>query len=479
MATLSDLQTRQAEIKTRLREIDSAADGERFTDAQTDEWNALNAELEELRKHVEELEARQARIQELSRAGSVEEEERVTYTRGVKKGRVPEDPSDLMAYRQAARSLDDLHAAYKEGALRLNERMVPANSEADREASQERIEKLVRNVDSDQDPALSRRIIATSGETYKRAWGKYVAGTPRNADEERALSLTSASGGYAVPYTLDPTIILTSAGVINPVRGFARTETITGNNWIGVSSTGVTAAYSAEATEASDNAPTLVQPSANVEKAQAFIPFSIEIGGDWGSLQSEMARLFADAKDTLENTQFLTGLGHASNVPQGLIAVGGATAVVSTATTAVFAVADLYSLEAALSPRFRARGRFVGNKAAFQKVRQFDTGGGASLWVQLAYDQPGTLLGYPAHEWSAYSSATTTSGSTIMTFGDFSNFLIIDRVGMDVELIPHLFSTANNRPSGQRGLYSYWRNTSYVLTPGLQANSGFVSLKVL
>jgi hypothetical protein len=30
-------------------------------------------------------------------------------------------------------------------------------------------------------------------------------------------------------------------------------------------------------------------------------------------------------------------------------------------------------------------------------------------------------------------------------------------LGMTVELVPHLFVTANNRPSGQRGLYCYWR----------------------
>ena len=29
---------------------------------------------------------------------------------------------------------------------------------------------------------------------------------------------------------------------------------------------------------------------------------------------------------------------------------------------------------------------------------------------------------------------------------------------MDVELIPHLFGTANNYPTGQRGLYARWRN---------------------
>lgn len=481
MANLTDLQTRQTEIRSRLAEIDKEADGERFTADQSAEWNNLNEELEGNREHIEELEARQKRVEELTIAGSVEPEPMRSYNRAATKKIVPDDLSDITAYRQHAGNIDELHDGYREGALRLVERMVPVGNKVDREGTQERLDTLLRTVDSPSDRALAQRIIKTSSPLYERAWAKYIqhGRDGLSPDESRALSLTSSAGGYAVPYTLDPTVILVSTGYKNPVRDLARNITITGNNWIGITSTGVTASYGAEVTETSDNAPTLVQPSANVEKAQAFIPMSIEITQDWGAVQAEMGALFADAKNVLENTQFLTGLGHSSNAPQGLIAVGGATAVVSTATSATFAVADLYSLEAALNVRFRDNATIVGNNAAFQKIRQFDTAGGANLWTQLSYNEPATLLGYPVREWSAFSSALTTSGSTILTFGDFSKFLIIDRVGMDVELIPHLFATANNRPSGQRGLYAYWRNTSYVATPGLQANSGFVSLKLL
>lgn len=484
MEALTKLRERQAEVRSRLAEIDADAGGAQFTDSQRDEWNTLNGELEANEKHIAELEARAQRLDEIARnpEGRVESETRTQFSRGLPK-LVPDDPSDIAAYRNMARDMDQLHQGYQEGALRLVERMVPGNPDANREKAQERVESLLRHVDDPSDREIARRVIVTSGGTYQRAWGKYIVNRPRTREEEdslsRALSLTTTAGGYAVPYTLDPTIILTSAGVINPVRGLARQVTISGNTWYGVSSTGVTASYGAEVTEASDNAPTLVQPSANVEKAQAFIPMSIEISEDWQGIQAEMSRLFADAKDTLENTQFLTGLGHGSNAPQGLIAVGGATAVVSTAATATLAAADVYSLIQAVSPRFRARGQFVANRAFYDKVRQFDTSGGANMWVQLAYDRPATLVGYQAHEWSAYSSALTTSGSTIATFGDFSNFVIIDRVGMNVELIPHMFATANNRPSGQRGLYCYWRNTTSVVTPGLQANSAFVSLKLL
>lgn len=478
MASVTDLQTRQASISTRLREIDADADGAPFTDSQRDEWNALNEEFEANRKQIEELEARAKRLAELVDRDSVETEQRMVTQRGGRnRKRVPDDPTDMQAYRSLAGSIDELHNSYKEGALQIIERMDTPVPGTDKEGTQGHLERLLKVVDHPEERALARRVITTSSPAYERAFGKKLAGQHLSSEEERALSLTVGAGGYAVPYSLDPTVILVSNGQVNPVRSFARVETITGTTWQGISSTGITAAYAAEATEASDNAPTLVQPSATVEKAQAFVPYSIEIGQDWGGLVAEVGMLLADAKDDLESSSFLTGLGHSSNAPEGLLV--GATAVVTSATTAVFAVADLYSLENALGPRFRSRGRFVGNKAAYQKIRQFDTGGGGSLWVQLAYDEPATLLGYPAHEWSDYSSAVTTSASTILTFGDFSKFLIVDRVGMDVEVIPHLFATANNRPSGQRGLYCYWRNTSEVLTPGLQANSAFVSLKLL
>ena len=56
----------------------------------------------------------------------------------------------------------------------------------------------------------------------------------------------------------------------------------------------------------------------------------------------------------------------------------------------------------------------------------------------------------------------TVPTNTVATIGDFNQFMIIDRVGMSVELIPHLFHTFNSLPSGQRGLFAYWRNTSDV-----------------
>ena len=489
MAALSvaDIDARVEECRNQIKALDAAAAGERFSEEQKDEWNTLNSEIAELQEQRAELVARQEVVAKLfgEDRGEREEPQRRSNPRVTTRKSLPDDLTAIHEYRNHNQTYDQLQKAYRDGARKLVERMVPAFEAADEDATKARLEKLLNGIDQANDGqeqgTLARRIIATSSEAYERAFAKIVSNKAHamTPEEQRAASLTTTAGGYAVPVTLDPTVILYGGGYVNPIRQVADVRTITGNTWEGVNTAGVVAGYGAEATEASDNAPTLAQPTANVEKAFAFIPFSIEIGQDWGAFQSEMGELFADAKTTLENTKFLTGLGHSSTEPQGLIAVGGYTAVVTTSTTAAVLAADIYSLEAALHVRARNAQRtcFFGSKSFYQKVRQLDTGGGANLWVQLQNSNPAELIGYPAYEWSAYS--TVASGNTVASFGDPSRFLIVDRVGMDVELIPHMFATANNRPSGQRGLYAYWRNTSAIKNPSLGANSAFYSLKAL
>jgi predicted phage gp36 major capsid-like protein len=267
---------------------------------------------------------------------------------------------------------------------------------------------------------------------------------------------------------LDPTVLLKSNGQVNPFRQIARVETISGSNvWSGVASDGVTAQFTAEATEATDGSPVLAQPTVNVEKAQAFVPFSIEIGEDWSGLTSELSRLFADAKDQLEAQKFTTGLGHGSNQPQGLL-VGGDGDRKHLSGDHDLGRRRLRAVgrSPAAVPAERQLGRHeddVRQGAAAGRAgehRTGDLGGRAAVLRQLAYEA------------STYQSSTVV-GNTAITVGDFSRFLIVDRVGLQVELVPHLFGTVNNYPTGQRGLYAYWRTSSAVLTP-----NAFRSLKV-
>jgi predicted phage gp36 major capsid-like protein len=71
----------------------------------------------------------------------------------------------------------------------------------------------------------------------------------------------------------------------------------------------------------------------------------------------------------------------------------------------------------------------------------------------------GPLLGKNVEEWSSMTAAVTT-GSKWAIYGDFRNFLITDRLGFSVELVPHLFGATNRLPTGQRGLLGLWRSGS-------------------
>ncbi len=97
--------------------------------------------------------------------------------------------------------------------------------------------------------------------------------------------------------------------------------------------------------------------------------------------------------------------------------------------------------------------------AIVNKIVQFETAAGARLFPETA---DGRLLRRPLFENSAMTAVTTT-GALFLLYGDLSRFVIVDRIGLEIELIPHLFDTTNNRPTGQRGLYAYWRNGSKLI----------------
>lgn len=464
--TIEELRAARDDLKTQVAEIDAEYAGDRFPEDVKTRWNTLNGEIDDHESRIDELEARSKRVEELANDPAHREREQDFTTRRSDSVR-GDNIYDLSTVR---RSYDDPETEGRElrdRALKAIETMRPKHPDVSKEEAQKNVERLL-DTDSE-DGRFARYLLTVGSPTYKRAFGKALAGTMLSRDEqvamesakyaERALSLTGASGGFAVPFELDPTILNTSSGVLNPIRQASKVIQITVDEWRGVTSTGITATYEAEATETTDNAPTLVQPTISTEKAQAFVPFSIEVGQDWTNLQSSMAELIQDAKDTLEAAKFITGTG--TNEPFGVIT--GATTTVNATAGGVFTLANLYALKNALPPRYRPRAAFMGDGAILDKIRQFDTvGSSASIWVDnLQDDRAGTLLGKPVFEASEMTDVTTV-GAKFLLYGDFSRFVIVDRVGLNVEVIPHLMG-ANRRPTGQRGLYAYWRNGAKVV----------------
>jgi len=464
--TVEEREARQGEIKARLSEIDTEYNGAALPDEARAEWDSLNDEHETNERAIADAMDRRERLRAL--ADNPAATERVsnrragygTSSRSGSSARRPDNIYDLSAIRQEARSIDDLPQLYRDRAMRAIEQARFPGSE-DRQAAQTQAERVLNKV-ADANGDLARRMLVTGSPVYERAFGKYCMALSTNGlttEEQRALAVgAGATGGFAVPFQLDPTIILTNNGSVNPLRQIARVETIVGKEWDGVTSAGVTVSRAAEAAEAADNSPTLGQPTVKAERVQGFIPFSIEVDQDWSSLQAQMTTLLADAKDVEEADSFVNGSG-VSPAANGLIATLNAS---SNVTANTFTVGSIYALEDALPDRFLDNARFLAHRSIYNLARQFDTAGGANLWVRLAEGLPPELIGYPAHRTSAMPDGTLSVADRYLLLGDFRQFLIVDRVGMTVDVVPHLFG-ANRRPTGQRGLYAFWRNNSKVL----------------
>ncbi len=466
--TVEERSARQSEIRARLAELDNEFAGAEMDGESQTEWNSLESEYDAHERAIAASNARRERLAALDPERQGESPARQSgRTAPNVAPRKPENIYDLADIRQQARSVDDVARLTTDYARRAIEQARFPGVE-DRSKSQAHVARLLDTKD-DENATLARRILATGSPTYDRAFGKAVKASRTDgltAEEQRALSLgTDSAGGFAVPFDLDPTIILTSDGVVDPLRQIARVEQIVGKQWQGVTSAGVTASRAAEAAQSSDNAPTLGDETVDTTRVHGFVPFSMELELSWSAIKSEITMLLADAKATEEADSFINGDGAAPN-PNGLLdATVGITAG-SNVTANTFSSSVLYDLEEALPPRFRNKAVWLGNRAVYNATRQLDTGGGADLWVRLADGQPAQLIGYNHYEASEMvAAAAGTINDRYLVLGDFSKFLIVDRLGMNVELIPHLLG-ANQRPTGQRGIYAIWMNNCKVLVPG-------------
>ncbi len=474
MAKRETLESRLAAIAEEAEELIEQQRNEvdlPVEDQDEEAFEAREAQLEEFNTERLEIEGELKRLDRLDKLAKTKRSLVDGVDVRVNKNR---DPFDLNEIRYNT-PVSELRARAETGVEQIESYLPDANRE-----------ELVRKLHKADDPrgVLSNLILRTGAEPYRSAFHKAMSGRQdlwthdereavTSVEEFRtAMSLTDGEGGFAVPFTLDPTLILTNDGTVNPVRQLARVEPITTDSWNGLSSAGVTAEWLGENAEAADASPAFAQPSIDAEKAAAFIQGSIEISQDYRNIEADIAEMVADAKDRLEGTAFISGAGSGSDEPNGLItalAAGGAPSEVDPATAETFAVADVYATQQALPPRHRRNPAWIAELSTINAIRQFGEADTQHAFLtDLAGGQPPLMLGYPLFESSdmdAHADIDTgaTADNHILAVGDFKKYLIADRVGLALEFIPHLFATANNFPSGTRGWFAYWRVGGGVL----------------
>lgn len=458
--TLEELRAAVAAAAEELRALDTEIGETVPTEDQQTRWNDTQARHAQAQQDLDAAERQAAERRSLvaglpARAGRTESGDGARSAPNVN---IRRDPFEVLDTRGIGMSELELRRTLVDSTLRAVDGRV---DDADNEAHFERT--LKRHAG---DTRWAGNILARLRPEYESGWAKLMMGRQEllTAEERTALSSgTDANGGYLLPTHLDPTIILTNSGTSNVIRGLSRVVTLTeGDTWNGVTSAGVTASFDAELAEVSDDSPTFGRVSIPVHKAQSLVQASIEAFQDIAGLSSDVMMLFADARDRLEGAAHATGTG--SGQPTGIVTALDANTnveIIST-TAATIGEVDIHAVYRQVPIRWRGRSTWLTNPVYSLAVKRLGTAVSSSYSGDLTQPVSERWVGRPVVESDDMpTTQTTTANDNEIVFGDFSNFVVVDKPGsMSVEFIPHLFNTSNNLPDGRRGWYAHWRTGS-------------------
>jgi HK97 family phage major capsid protein len=450
--------SRLVEIRAKLQDMDQSilalSEKANLTDEEEVRWEDLTTERDILFPQYEKLEERASRAAKIRAATYRTISGLPDPKRGVEE-----------LFGRDVRQMD--WRTVRDGALSILE-----DRESNYPLSPQAGDYLDRTVRDASRHELARRIIVTENDAYRSAFFKMMTRGQVTVltDEERiavlryeeyraAAESSQGAGSFAIPVFIDPSVILTDQETDNPFLAYARQVDVNTNVWKGISAAGVSWSFDSEGTAVSDDAITIAQPSVTVFMARGFIPYSIEIGQDWPGFQAEMGDLLGKGYDELLIQKFSTGNG--TTEPRGLLtAINAVTASrVVAQTGGSFGYQDVYSTWKALPQKYRRRAAFMMSVGVNNAVRQF---GASNVYhaatVALPANAAEVLFNRPVLENPYFADFTgTTAAETRFVVGDFSNYVVARRQGMNVELVPQLFDVTNNRPTGQRGWFAYAR----------------------
>lgn len=452
---LAEIDARRAEIKAEVEAIDAleAPTEEDATRAASlaDEFVGLDAERVDVAEKVARLEAvRSAYIE------APEKAERAFSAPAVHVRKDPFENVEALRFASQGEKRDRALAAFEDA------KRTRGLSDANIEALVEKIETI---------PGVAEHALTLGTPAYRSAFAEYLRSQGVNplysAEEVAALraahSLTSANGGYSLPTLLDPTLIHTGNASKTSLRRISRVEQGTQNVWNGVSVGNVTTYWVAENTALTEGSPTYAGPQVTAAKLTAYVTGSYEVFED-SALQAQLPGLIAEAMDYAEADAFITGSG--SGAPKGIVTcLSGTAGVTITATTRgqfnTASAVDVFALLNAVPSRYEDTATWVANKVTFNTIKQMSTGSnGSYFWSDFNAAVGSPLLGSPILQSSAMASAQT-SGTKLIVLGDFSQFLIYDRIGTTVEFIQNVVD-GSGLPTGTRGLVAHKRVGSNV-----------------
>lgn len=470
---IEELRASVQALQTEIQELDEL---ETLDETQEARFGEALSEIEDRQGELAAAEARAAKVAEIR-------EIEISTPEAVVRGDAPQGPTlivrndrDPFELREMSPDLD----VYGRGSELRNRAHDVIESHLPEYVSDDVRSEMARKVDLEERGGIAEHVIAHSKPGYTEAFTEYMRTGEMNPEWRATLTTGASSGGVLLPTHLDPSIILTNTGTTNPIRQIARVESTSFHAFNVVTSAGITAEWLSETVEAGDKTPTVSGVTITPAKAAAYVEISREEVQDSDVVQ-QLPPLFQDAKDRLESDAFINGTGSTAQ-PYGVVNVlSGVTASrVAAQTNASFGAVDIFALVNSLPARYQNDCSWVGHWFTANLIRQFGGANQPNFWVELGPGIPSQLLGRPFYKSSQVLNAASTTGlstatasnDNILVLGDFSQYAIVDRIGMEVLFEP-LVKGSTRRPTGSVGYVAFWRTGANVVN-----NDGFRLLQV-
>jgi HK97 family phage major capsid protein len=404
-----------------------------------------------------------------------------------------------------------------------------ANSQVIRSAAKRTLERDSRHmsprhadsIDSmiDTYSDAARAVTVTGSPIYRKVWGEQLTSKMRNQgritsyDEahwvfeklsqigESRAALESGTFGYPVPYMLQaaPFLVGPTDGIAPILDVCSKAVMGQGDTFHGVVASGnasasfvaegqastVDASLSNSTTGSAGNA--LVQVAWGLNSLRSTLPFSAEIGQDWGSMGDGTGSFLEDMGQvvgqaclaTLAQTT-CTGTGSAPQPSGYATQLAAATAgspdiysvaPLGTTTAGTMSAVDMRSVYLSATDLARARGSWIMSQGALDQVRALGVSG-VSATTDLQFDSNARpfLLNRPVivTEYAPQNLTSSTSGTAQwLSYVDLKGFLMVTKLlGTTIEVAPTGFSTTTGMPNLERYLIAQTRCTHGLVSPG-------------
>lgn len=327
--------------------------------------------------------------------------------------------------------IDEIEAAQQKAAIHA-ERKVARESWRDSEAW------------GSWDKFLRRGAVSLSEQEIAQFVRTDGAGNVLDGPRGSMIVADDREGGFMAPTEATNELI---KGVVefSPIRSIARVrKTSMRSVTMPKRTTTAGATWAGEADAAAETTnPKLGQEEISTKELRALIDISRQDLEDTDfDLEQFAADEFAEQFGVTEGTAFVSGDG-IDGKPEGFLTAAdtgylGSAGIetITSNTNDALDPDDFFDLFYGLKDPYSSRGTWVANRRTIRDARKLVDGNGQYLWQPgLASGEPSTILGRPVVH--ATDMPVVANGALAVAFGDFSRYLIVDRLATETLRDPY------------------------------------------